>query len=164
MKENHSISICIKSEDQTRKLAKILASRIGPGCLILLDGTLGTGKSTLARHMIRSLLNQPELEVPSPTFLLVLPYGNEEYSILHADIYRIEHPEEVEELGLFEDENAIVIVEWPQRAPWLATEADLVIHMTMGKKQTDRLIKMEAPGNPNLLEQADRDLASLKSE
>ncbi len=164
MKENHSISICIKNEDQTRKLAKILAARIRPGCLILLDGTLGTGKSTLARHMIRSLLNQPELEVPSPTFLLVLPYENEEYSILHADIYRIEHPEEVEELGLLENEKAIVIVEWPQRAPWLEDEADLVIHMTMDKGETGRLIRMEAPGNPDLLEQAELDLASLKSE
>ncbi len=101
---------------QTEEFAQILAPHLNPGDVIFLKGDLGAGKSALARAIIRALLDQPALNVPSPTFLLALPYENQHWKLLHADLYRIRDPEEVDELGLFEDRETIVIIEWPEKA------------------------------------------------
>lgn len=101
---------------QTEEFGQILARHLNPGDVVFLKGDLGAGKSALARATIRALLDQPILNVPSPTFLLALPYENEQWKILHADLYRINDPEEVDELGLFEDPETLVIIEWPEKA------------------------------------------------
>jgi tRNA threonylcarbamoyladenosine biosynthesis protein TsaE len=83
--------------------------------VILLDGSIGAGKSCLARAFIRARLGATE-EVPSPTFTLVQTYEAEGTEIWHADLYRLTHPDEVWELGLDDAfETAICLVEWPDR-------------------------------------------------
>ncbi|MCF6326851.1 MAG: tRNA (adenosine(37)-N6)-threonylcarbamoyltransferase complex ATPase subunit type 1 TsaE [Devosiaceae bacterium] len=140
-----------KDENETVLLAKLLARHINHGDLVLLNGPLGAGKSALVRAMIKSLLNQPDLEVPSPTFLLVLPYQNEKISILHADLYRFEHEEEIEELGLFDNPDAIIFVEWPERVPWLMQKADIIISLQFGPDNRGRQIEIFAPKKPKLI-------------
>jgi tRNA threonylcarbamoyl adenosine modification protein YjeE len=108
-----------------------LAAGLRPGDLVLLEGDLGAGKSTLARALIRTLVGDPALEVPSPSFSLVQPYDGPGGPILHADLYRLGSAAEVDELGLFDRPEAIVIVEWPERAPDLARRAVLTLALAI---------------------------------
>ncbi len=109
----------LADEAATRALGAALAGRLRPGDLILLAGDLGAGKTALARALIQAHLASHGLaeDVPSPTFTLVQTYESPALLIAHVDLYRIEDPSELRELGLAEtiDEGA-VIVEWPERA------------------------------------------------
>lgn len=99
----------------TDRLARAMASRLGPGDVLLLDGEIGAGKSHFARALIR-VLTRPDEEVPSPTFTLVQTYDAPGFEIWHADLYRLSHPDEAHELGLLEAfETALCLVEWPER-------------------------------------------------
>ena len=104
------------SEKETAQIAENLAPSLKSGDIILLHGTLGMGKSVFARALIRKLTGQADLDVPSPTFTLVQLYESRSFPIHHYDLYRIEEPEEILQLG-WEDSLAegIVIVEWPER-------------------------------------------------
>ena len=108
-----------------------LASLLRPGDLVILNGDLGAGKTALARAVIRALLNHPSLDVPSPTFALVQPYEAPGVAVLHADLYRLASPREVDELGLFDNPAAIVLVEWPERDPDLAARADVAVTLSV---------------------------------
>ena len=80
-----------------------------------------------------TLVGDPELEVPSPSFALVQPYERGRRApVLHADLYRLTEAAETRELGLFDDPDAIVLVEWPDRDPGLFANADLVVDADAG--------------------------------
>lgn len=101
----------------TERFARIFAATLKPGDLVTLSGDLGAGKTTFVRAVIRALCDDPLLEVPSPTFTLLQSYQGPQGVIVHADLFRIESPEELAELGWEEaSDNAIVLVEWPERA------------------------------------------------
>ncbi|MEM7650712.1 MAG: tRNA (adenosine(37)-N6)-threonylcarbamoyltransferase complex ATPase subunit type 1 TsaE [Pseudomonadota bacterium] len=104
------------SEAETIEIARSLAPKLKSGDVVLLHGTLGMGKTVFARALIRALTQNAELEVPSPTFTLVQTYEAPECSLYHYDLYRIEDPNEILELG-WEDalHDSISIVEWPDR-------------------------------------------------
>lgn len=93
-----------------------------PGLAILLKGDLGTGKSTLARALIRALAGDETLDVPSPTFTLVQSYDETRIPVIHADLYRLGSASEVDELGLEDHLSGhVVLVEWPEKVmdrPW----------------------------------------------
>lgn len=105
-----------ESESETAAVAVALAKDLRPGDVVLLHGTLGMGKSVFARGLIRTLSGQDDLDVPSPTFTLVQLYDGPDCPIYHYDLYRIENPDEILELG-WEDALAdgITLVEWPER-------------------------------------------------
>ena len=107
--------IFLPDDDATAALGARLAGELEPGALVLLEGGLGAGKTALARAIIRTLSGDPRLEVPSPSFALVQPYEANGLPVLHADLYRIRDPREIDELGLFERTDAIVLIEWPER-------------------------------------------------
>ena len=92
-----------------------LAAVLQPGDVVTLTGPLGAGKTTLVRGVLAALGH--EGEVPSPTFAIVQPYDAARVPIAHADLYRLEDPSELEELGL-EDQllDGALLVEWPERA------------------------------------------------
>lgn len=101
----------------TDALGDALAMSLGPGDLVALRGTLGAGKSQLARAIIRARLRDPEAEVASPTYTLVNIYGAMDGEIWHADLYRIDG-EEIAEIGLADAlDHALLLVEWPERWP-----------------------------------------------
>ena len=107
----------LADEEALAELARDVAQFVGPGDLVTLSGDLGAGKTTFARALIRHLRQDPDLEVPSPTFTLMQIYPGDAYPIVHADLYRIRDPGELAELGWDEaTEDALVLVEWADRA------------------------------------------------
>jgi tRNA threonylcarbamoyladenosine biosynthesis protein TsaE len=115
-------TIVLADDAATAALGAKLAAILRPGDLILLSGELGAGKTALARAIIRTLMADPSLDVPSPTFALVQPYDRGTLRILHADLYRLLAERDADELGL-DDPEAITLIEWPERAPALAARA-----------------------------------------
>jgi tRNA threonylcarbamoyladenosine biosynthesis protein TsaE len=123
--------IFLSDDEATAALGSRLAGELKPGALVLLTGGLGAGKTTLARALIRTLADDPELEVPSPSFALVQPYDVAGQPVLHADLYRVVDPREVDELGLFDLPPAIVLVEWPERDPELMSRHATVVTLSV---------------------------------
>lgn len=117
------------NEADTKRFAQVLAAVGQPGDLIALSGDLGAGKSTFARAFIRAATGVPDLEVPSPTFTLVQAYDHPTgYALYHADLYRLESEEDVEDIGLDDERaDALLLVEWPDRLPkdWRANALEL---------------------------------------
>ncbi|MGA0530441.1 tRNA (adenosine(37)-N6)-threonylcarbamoyltransferase complex ATPase subunit type 1 TsaE [Hansschlegelia sp. KR7-227] len=106
----------LPDEAATASLAAAVARALKPGDLLTLGGDLGVGKTTFARALVRAWAGDPELEAPSPTFTLLQTYDLPRGVIVHADLYRLTGPEELDELGWDEaGEDAIVLVEWPDR-------------------------------------------------
>lgn len=107
--------LLLADDDATAALGRRLAAALKPGDLLLLHGDLGAGKTALARTIVRTLMGDADLDVPSPSFALVQPYEGKGVRLLHTDLYRIRDPREVDELGLFDRPEAIVLCEWPER-------------------------------------------------
>lgn len=106
------------------QLGARLAEALRPGDVIALSGGLGAGKTTLARAIIGALGHQGE--VPSPSFAIIETYDPPalRLPLVHADFYRLKHPEEVEELGLDDYRHgAALIAEWPEMAGGFGHEA-----------------------------------------
>jgi len=115
----------------TARLGAALADALRPGDLVVLEGDLGAGKTALARAIIRTLMGDERMDVPSPSFALVQPYEGQGISVLHADLYRLADASEVRELGLFDNPRAVVLVEWAERAPDLEAEAGLRVTLSV---------------------------------
>lgn len=101
------------------RLAGVVAQAARRGDALLLTGDLGAGKTTFARAFIRARgaqAGEPVAEVPSPTFTLVQQYELATGTVWHFDLYRIEDPSEMVELGLDEAlAGGIALIEWPER-------------------------------------------------
>ena len=111
-----SFTVALANEQATERLVTDIAAALEPGDLVTLSGDLGAGKTTFARAMIRYLADNPDIAVPSPTFTLIQTYELARFPIVHADLYRLEGPGELAELG-FDDlpKDAVVLLEWPDR-------------------------------------------------
>jgi len=99
----------------TEALAADVAGRVRPGDAILLEGPLGAGKTTFARAFLRAAADDPALEVPSPSFTLVQSYETLRGTVHHFDLWRLDGPAALTELGWDDARADIVLVEWPDR-------------------------------------------------
>ena len=104
----------LEDEAATLALGASLARQARGGDTITLSGPLGVGKTALARGFLAALGH--EGEVPSPTFAIVQPYDDLDPPVWHVDLYRIEDPSELDQLGLDAVSDAVLLVEWPERA------------------------------------------------
>jgi tRNA threonylcarbamoyladenosine biosynthesis protein TsaE len=108
-------TISLPDPAATDACARSLQPHLRPGDVIALSGDLGAGKTAFARALIQGFLG-PEAAVPSPTFTLVQTYETDVGPLWHCDLYRLEDPEEIFELGLEEAfQSAITLIEWPER-------------------------------------------------
>lgn len=108
-----------EKESQTAKIAAELSELSQVGDVWALHGTLGMGKSVFARAFIKNLTSADE--VPSPTFTLVQAYSAPDFEIYHYDLYRLEKPEDIFELGVEETfYEGVCLIEWPEKMGNLA--------------------------------------------
>ena len=99
----------------TEALGARLARLLRPGDAVLLDGPLGAGKTALARALLRALAGDPALDVPSPSYTLVQTYDTPVGPVHHFDLWRLDGPDAVLELGWDDARTDAVLVEWPDR-------------------------------------------------
>ncbi len=111
----------------TEALGQRIAAVIRPGDAVLLDGPLGAGKSALARALLRAAAADPVLEVPSPSYTLVQEYDTRLGPICHFDLWRLDGPGGVVELGWDEARQGIVVVEWADRLGVLRPDDALTV-------------------------------------
>ncbi len=139
-----SRTFSLNSPTETQALAVQLAPRLSPGDVLLLEGPIGAGKTHFARSLIQSLLPIAE-DVPSPTFTLVQVYDGPVSEIWHADLYRLSAPDEVVELGLTDAfEDAICLVEWPDRLAELAPENALTLQFEISPHVEHRTLRLSS--------------------
>jgi tRNA threonylcarbamoyl adenosine modification protein YjeE len=113
----------------TADIAGQIANLMRPGDIIALGGTLGAGKTAVARAIIRHLA-QEDIDVPSPTYNLLLTYDFDDFCLYHYDLYRLESPEEALELDIDEAfDMGVSLIEWPDRLGGYLPEEYLLIEI-----------------------------------
>lgn len=141
------MNIELADEAATCALAHKLAGAVQSGDVIALSGDLGSGKSVFARAFINARSSAPQ-DVPSPTYTLVQTYDVAGGTIYHFDLYRIEYPSELEELGM-EDafDSGISLIEWPDRMGGLLPADRLDVLLAAGDGEGQRLATLIGAGN-----------------
>jgi tRNA threonylcarbamoyladenosine biosynthesis protein TsaE len=132
----------------TRAVGAAIASCLAPGDVVVLDGDLGTGKTTIAQGIARALgVTEP---VVSPTFAIVREYEGR-VPVVHVDVYRLDRMQELHDLGLEEvfDGEHIVLVEWGQLVAPVLPGDRVVVRLRHDDDDDDaRMIEVTAEGSP----------------
>ena len=115
----------------TEALAAAVARLARHGDAILLEGPLGAGKTAFARAFLRAATGDPALDVPSPSFTLVQSYETRLGPVHHFDLWRLDGPAALAELGWDEASDDIVLVEWPERLGHLCPAAEAPTTLTV---------------------------------
>ena len=114
----NSEKIDISLEDKTSELAKNFSKTLIKGDIVFFHGEIGVGKTTFIRHLINNLQKLSKInitEVTSPTFNLVNEYDVGNFILQHYDLYRLTNSSELKNIGLFENEDVVTLVEWPEK-------------------------------------------------
>ena len=139
----------IKSLDQLNSLSEKVADHLKEKDRIFLTGEIGVGKTTFTRYLINYLQKKEgskTTEVLSPTFNLLYEYNLKKYKIMHYDLYRLKNEKELDNLGIFqENENAIKIIEWPSLIK-IRKSDKLEIHLDYAKHDNERKLKLLGTG------------------
>lgn len=140
-------TVHVQSEAELQALAAKIAKELKLGDVITLHGDLGAGKTSFARGLINALGPVAE-EVPSPTFTLVQVYDAQEPAIWHFDLYRIEKPEDILELGWDEvRRQGAALIEWPERLGTLLPKDRLEISIEFGAdSENSRVVTLTPHG------------------
>lgn len=141
-----SLTLHLPDETATAALAARVARRARAGDAVLLEGPLGAGKSAFARAFLRAASGDPALEVPSPTFTLVQSYDLPTGPAFHFDLWRLDGPSGLTELGWEEAREGIVLVEWPDRLGDLRPDDALVITLSPGSTEDSRVATLSGWG------------------
>lgn len=139
------IRVRTKSVDDTRAVAGEVALLSRGGDVILLSGDLGAGKTAFAQGFGRA--SGVHERITSPTFVLVRRYEGR-FPIVHVDVYRLDHMQEVVELGIAElfDETSVALVEWGDIVTPALPPEHLEVRFEFGDGDDERLIVLEAVG------------------
>jgi len=133
--DGYRFTVALADEEAARRLMVDIAAALAPGDLVTLSGDLGAGKTTFARAMIRHFAGDPAVEVPSPTFTLLQAYELPRFTLVHADLYRLNDPAELAELGLEEIlPRSLTLLEWPDRAEGFLPDDRLDVALNLSLK------------------------------
>jgi tRNA threonylcarbamoyl adenosine modification protein YjeE len=131
--------LSLPDQQATWALGRRLAGLIRPGDVIALRGVLGSGKTELARALLRARAGA-EIEVPSPSYTLVQDYRFADLLIRHIDLYRIQDPAELLELGLDAPAAGEAwLIEWPERAEAVLPADRLDLELRQGAAPDARI-------------------------
>ena len=134
----------VKSLEHLNSLSKKVADQLIKNDCIFLIGEIGVGKTTFTRYLINYLQEkngEKITEVISPTFNLLYEYDLSNIKIMHYDLYRIVDKSELENLGIFSDnQETIKIIEWPQLIN-IPLIDKLEVHLDYTKNENEREIK-----------------------
>jgi tRNA threonylcarbamoyladenosine biosynthesis protein TsaE len=130
----------LDSVKQTEILGQELALVLAPGLLIGFKGEIGRGKTCLIRSMLKTL--GVKTAIKSPTFNLVETYQTDIGSIHHFDLYRLTSIYDLEDLGFRDYLNMgqICCIEWPENAPLLLPQLDLIIDLDLQTEEDGRIV------------------------
>ena len=142
-----TIGVETKSPEHTRELAAAIAAVLRGGDTILLAGDLGAGKTTFTQGLGRAL--GVEDQITSPTFTIMHQYPAASCTLVHVDVYRVGHLQEIIDLGLEEllDEGAIALVEWGDVAAPALPQDFLEVRIAFGADDDDRRIALRTVGH-----------------
>lgn len=135
----------LEGEAAQEELGRRMAPLLVGGWVVYLFGDLGAGKTTLARGILRGLGHIGA--VKSPTYTLIEPYEPGGRRVYHLDLYRLGDPEELEYLGLRDilGDDALILVEWPERAGTALPPADLELRIDHAGEARDLDIRGPGP-------------------
>lgn len=138
------ISFDSQSPDQTARLGERLAARLEPGDTVLVAGDLGAGKTCFIQGICAGLgIDEP---VTSPTFTLVNEY-DDRVRVAHFDLYRLDSPDSVLELGFDEYvDNCVCLVEWGDKFPEIMPSDAITVHIEIGDDTRRELVITGATG------------------
>lgn len=143
------MSYTSNSEQDTEEIAANFADALSSGDTVMLNGDLGAGKSVFARALIRALSGDKGLIVPSPTYTLVESYDTHKGPVNHFDLYRLQSPDEIHDLG-WDDMigQSICIIEWPERLEHYTPQSYIDMTITKDGETTRRITinKMDKKG------------------
>ncbi len=114
-------------QDGLERAAAALAPTLRPGDAVLLIGPLGAGKSVFARALLRAACGDPAMEVPSPSYTLVQTYEAPGLVLHHYDLWRLDGPAGLADLGWEDARAGVVVVEWPERLGALRPEGAIEV-------------------------------------
>ncbi|MBM5786342.1 MAG: tRNA (adenosine(37)-N6)-threonylcarbamoyltransferase complex ATPase subunit type 1 TsaE [Pelagibacterales bacterium] len=141
----------LKDLNETKKIARKFIKFLEQGDIVLLQGDLGSGKTTFSRFLINQLQSKNKLsmsEVTSPTFNIVNYYEvkKNNLQVAHYDFYRIKKFKELENIGFLDQiQNFVSIIEWPNLI-MKAIDQYLVISFFLNSKTDERKIKFKGTG------------------
>ena len=139
-----TLSLRMASVTATRRLGARIGRRLRAGDVVLLSGELGTGKTVLAQGIGAGLgVADP---IKSSSFVLMNEYAGSDLTLYHADLYRLEDPEQVAELALDEQANVgVLVIEWPERAPDELPQEHLLVRLAYDGARV-RIVEVQAHG------------------
>ena len=136
----------LRSKADTERLGRAIGQVLRGGEVIALTGELGSGKTCMVRGIAQGVGLSPE-KVSSPTFTIIQEYESHP-SIVHVDLYRLENPSEIEDIGLssYFDTNHVVIIEWADRAEIIQLPNDRLILELSHAGRHYRQIRLRSSG------------------
>jgi tRNA threonylcarbamoyladenosine biosynthesis protein TsaE len=138
------LTLLLPDRQATREFGRRLAGLIRAGDVVALRGVLGSGKTELARALLRARAGAA-IDVPSPSYTLVQDYGFPDLVIRHVDLYRIDDPAELLELGLdAPGAGEAWLVEWPERAAAVLPTDRLDLELRQGDAPDARIADLVA--------------------
>ena len=112
-----SRAVLTHSEDETAAIGREFGASVDRGAVILLVGDLGAGKTAFARGLAEGLGIAPQ-DVSSPTFTIIQEYRGGRLPLFHVDLYRLNDPREIDDLGLDEiAQEGVLVIEWAEKLP-----------------------------------------------
>ncbi|MDZ7729089.1 MAG: tRNA (adenosine(37)-N6)-threonylcarbamoyltransferase complex ATPase subunit type 1 TsaE [Dehalococcoidia bacterium] len=144
MSDEAVLTITSADEEATRDAGARLGRLLRRGDVVLLSGELGSGKTCFTQGIARGLdIEQP---VTSPSFVLMNEYDGRE-TLFHADLYRMEEVEELDDLGLWDyAERGVLVLEWPERGAQLLPGEGVQVELQYGDTERDRVLQVTAIG------------------
>jgi tRNA threonylcarbamoyladenosine biosynthesis protein TsaE len=140
-----TLTLRLPDDAATRALGASLAKQLAPGWIVTLSGQLGAGKTTLVQGLLAALGETKR--VRSPTYTLVESYSPPGWTVHHFDLYRFDHAADWNDAGLQDliDEQAVALIEWPERAAEALPPSDLRIALAITERGREAQLVFDTP-------------------